>query len=265
MTPQLLFYILIGILIINFLIDKILDAVNAKHFNDEIPETLKDVYKEQEYRKSQQYKEVNYRFGNVSTLFSLSITLIFFFLDGFELVDKIARSYSDNNIIIALVFFAIIMLGNGLISLPFSYYQTFVIEEKFGFNKTSKKTFVLDKIKSSFMTAIIGGGMLSLVLWFFQMTGQNFWIYAWIIVALFSVFINMFYSKLIVPLFNKQAPLEDGQLKDAINEYAEKVGFTLENIFVIDGSKRSTKANAYFSGFGAQKRITLYDTLIHDL
>ena len=264
-NPQTLFYILIGILVINFIIDKILDSLNAKHFDDEIPAELKDVYEEEEYKKSQAYKNTNYKFGNLTSIFMLILTLAFFFLDGFEFVDTIARSYSDNAIVIALIFFGIIMIGSDILTAPFSYYRTFVIEEKFGFNKTTKKIFILDKIKGLFMTAIIGGGILSLIIWFYELTGKNFWLYAWGLVTVFTVFMNMFYSKLIVPLFNKQTPLEEGELKNSITEYAKKVGFTLDKIFVIDGSKRSTKANAYFSGFGAQKRITLYDTLINDL
>lgn len=265
MQPSTLFYILIIILVINFIFDKILDLLNAKHFNDDIPENLKDVYEEEEYKKSQAYKKTNYKFGNINSLFSIVLTLAFFFLDGFEIVDNIARSYTENNILIALIFFGIIMIGSDILSTPFSYYRTFVIEEKFGFNKTTKKTFILDKIKGILMTAILGGGVLSLIIWFYQLTGANFWLYAWGLVTVFSVFMNMFYSKLIVPLFNKQTPLEEGNLKDSITKYADKVGFKLDKIFVIDGSKRSTKANAYFSGFGAQKRITLYDTLINEL
>jgi STE24 endopeptidase len=157
------------------------------------------------------------------------------------------------------------MLGSDLLTTPFSYYRTFVIEEKFGFNKSTKKLFWLDKLKGACMSILLGGGILSLIIWFYQFAGENFWIYAWATVAVFSLLMNMFYSKLIVPLFNKQKALEDGELKTAIEKYAKKVGFTVNNIFVIDGSKRSTKANAYFSGFGSQKRITLFDTLINDL
>ena len=157
------------------------------------------------------------------------------------------------------------MLGSDIINTPFSYYHTFVIEEKFGFNKTSRKTFVLDKIKGWLMTIVLGGGILALIIWFYNVTGSYFWLYAWGAVAVFTLFMNMFYSKLIVPLFNKQTPLEAGSLKDSIQAYANNVGFKLNNIFVIDGSKRSTKANAYFSGFGKEKRVTLYDTLINDL
>lgn len=265
MTPTFLFYILIGILCVNFIVDKIVASLNAKHFNDPIPKELTDVYDAEEYNTSQSYKKTNYKFSVVSSLFSLLLTLAFFLLDGFAFVDEIARSYSENMIVVALIFFGIIIIGSDIINTPFSYYKTFVIEARFGFNKTTKKTFVLDKIKGWIMTAIIGGGILSLIIWFYQLTGRNFWLYAWILVALFSLFMNMFYAKLIVPIFNKQSPLEEGDLKKAISEYANKVNFTINNIFVIDGSKRSTKANAYFSGFGKEKRITLFDTLINDL
>lgn len=265
MTSTTLFYIIIGIIIINFIIDKILNALNAKHYDDVIPEELNDVYDDDDYKKSQAYKKTNYKFGILSSTFSIVLTLAFFLLDGFEYVDHIARSYTENPIGIALLFFGIIMIGSDLISTPFSIYKTFVIEEKFGFNKTTVKTFVLDKIKGLLMSVIIGGGILALVIWFYQQTQEQFWLYTWGIITVFTVFMNLFYARLIVPLFNKQTPLEDGTLREQISEYAQSVGFSLKNIFVIDGSKRSTKANAYFSGFGSEKRITLYDTLVNDL
>ncbi len=265
MTSITLFYIIIGIIIVNFIIDKILGSLNAKHFNDELPLDLQDVDDEDEYKKSQLYKATNHKFSNITSLFSLVLTLGFFYFDGFEYVDNIARSYSDNNIVIALIFFGIIMLASDIITTPFAYYKTFVIEEKFGFNKTTTKTFILDKIKGWLMLVILGGGILALIIWFYEATGSNFWLYAWALVAVFSIFMNMFYSKLIVPLFNKQTPLEEGDLRNKISAYAKTVGFKLNKIFVIDGSKRSTKANAYFSGFGSEKRVTLYDTLIKDL
>lgn len=265
MTAELLFYIIIGIIIINFIKDKILDALNAKHFNDPIPEELADVFDDEAYNKSQKYKAVNYRFGIWSSLFSLVLTLGFLLFDGFEYVDNLARSYSENPIIIALIFFGIIMIASDIISTPFSYYKTFVIEEKFGFNKTTKKTFFLDKIKGLVMMALIGGGLLALIIWFYEITGKYFWLYAWALISGFTIFMNMFYARLIVPLFNKQTPLEEGELRSKISDYANSVGFSLKKIFVIDGSKRSTKANAYFSGFGSEKRVTLFDTLINDL
>lgn len=247
------------------MIDKILDALNARHFDDPIPASLQDVFNEVEYEKSQRYKKTRYKFGLLSSTFSLVVLLGFLFLDGFDFVDGIARSVSNNEIVIGLVFFGIIMLGSDILSLPFSYYSTFVIEEKFGFNKTTQKTFFLDKLKSWGMMIVLGGGILALIIWFYQFAGDDFWWYAWILVAVFSIFLNMFYARLIVPLFNKQTPLQEGSLRHKIEAYAQKEGFTLEKIFVIDGSKRSTKANAYFSGFGNEKRVTLYDTLINDL
>ena len=265
MNSEILFYIIITIISINFLKDKILDALNAKHFNDDIPSELSDVFDEDAYKKSQDYKAANYKFGIWSSLFSLLLTLGFLSFDGFEYVDTIARIYSENPIIIALLFFGIIMMASDIISTPFSYYKTFVIEERFGFNKSTKKLFIIDKIKGLVMMAIIGGGLLALIVWFYQATGTCFWLYAWGLITIFTVFMNMFYARLIVPLFNKQKPLEDGELRNKISDYAISVGFSLKKIFVIDGSKRSTKANAYFSGFGSEKRVTLFDTLINDL
>ena len=265
MTPTFLLYIILAIIIIDFIIDKILDGLNAKHFNDHLPDELKDVYDPEAYKKSQHYKSTNYKFGLLSSTFSLILTVGFILLDGFEIVDNLARTLTDNDIFVALIFFGIIILASSIITIPFSYYKTFVIEEAFGFNKTTKKTFFLDKIKGWLMSAVLGGGILALIIWFYKSTGNYFWLYAWGIVTVFTVFMNMFYSRLIVPLFNKQTPLEEGSLRNKISEYAESVGFHLNKIFVIDGSKRSTKANAYFSGFGSEKRVTLYDTLINDL
>ncbi|SDL42805.1 M48 family metallopeptidase [Kriegella aquimaris] len=265
MNHNTLFYIIVGILVAQFLLETILDYFNARHYSDPVPEELNDVFDAEEYQKSQNYKKTNYRFGLITSTFSLLLTLGFLILGGFGWIDSIARGITDNDILIALIFFGIIMIGSDIITTPFSYYATFVIEEKFGFNKTTKKTFFFDKLKGWLMMSIIGGGMLAVVIWFFQWAGTNFWMYAWALIAVFTIFMNLFYSKLIVPLFNKQHPLEEGALKQKIEDYAHKVGFDLKNIFVIDGSKRSTKANAYFSGFGKEKRVTLYDTLINDL
>ena len=265
MTSDTLFYILISILIISFIVDKVLDALNAKHYKDPIPPELSDVYEEEDYLKSQNYKKANDRFSSIASSISLVVTLFFFYLDGFAFVDEWARTFSDNTIIIALLFFGSIMFVSDLLSTPFNYYHTFIIEEKFGFNKTTLKTFLVDKIKGWLISAILGGLLLSTIIWFYEAVGSNFWLYAWGIIAVFVFFINMFYARLIVPLFNKQTPLSDGSLKTKIQDYAQKVGFKLDKIVVIDGSKRSTKANAYFSGFGSEKRVTLFDTLIKDL
>ena len=265
MEPSTLFNILITILLIKFVIDSVLNHLNAKHFNDTLPNDVSDVYEINEYQQSQSYKKTNHNFSKITSLFSLITTLLFFFFNGFSIVDEIARGFSNNIIIITLIFFGIIIIGSDIISIPFSLYKTFVIEEKFGFNKSTKKLFFLDKIKGLLMTIILGGSILSIITWFYEFTGNYFWIYTWLLITIFSVFLNMFYSKLIVPLFNKQTILEEGDLKNEIVKYVNSVGFKANNIYVLNGSKRSTKANAYFSGFGNQKRITLYDTLINDL
>ena len=265
MEPSTLFNILITILLIKFVIDSVLNHLNAKHFNDTLPNDVSDVYEINEYQKSQSYKRTNHNFSKITSLFSLITTLLFFFFNGFSIVDEIARGFSNNIIIITLIFFGIIIIGSDIISIPFSLYKTFVIEEKFGFNKSTKKLFFLDKIKGLLMTIILGGSILSIITWFYEFTGNYFWIYTWLLITTFSVFLNMFYSKLIVPLFNEQTILEEGDLKNEIVKYVNSVGFKANNIYVLNGSKRSTKANAYFSGFGNQKRITLYDTLLNDL
>ena len=249
----------------SFIADKVIDYLNAKHFDDPIPKELSDVFNKEEYYKSQAYKKENYRFSLITSSFSLLLTLAFFLFKGFAWIDSIARDHGENEIIVALIFFGIIMIGSDILNTPLSYYHTFVIEEKYGFNKSSKRLFLVDKLKGWLLSAIIGGGVLALIIWFYEKTGEMFWIYTWVLIGLFTVFMTMFYSSLIVPLFNKQTPLENGTLKEAIHDFSKKVGFKLDNIFVIDGSKRSTKANAYFSGFGAKKRIVLYDTLIEDL
>ena len=265
MEPSTLFNILIAILLIKFTIDSVLNHLNAKHFYDTIPNEVSDVYEINEYQQSQSYKKTNHNFSKITSLFSLITTLLFFFFNGFSIVDDIARGFSNNTIVITLIFFGIIIIGSDIISIPFSLYKTFVIEEKFGFNKATKKIFFLDKIKGLLITSILGGSILSIITWFYEFTGNYFWIYSWLLITAFSVFLNMFYSKLIVPLFNKQTILEEGELKNEIIKYVNSVGFKAHDIYVLNGSKRSTKANAYFSGFGNQKRITLYDTLINDL
>ena len=265
MTAQLLFYIILGIVVLSFIFEQYLDHINAKKFNDEVPDELKDVYDEKEYQKSQAYKAAKHKFVTFSSWISFIAIVVFLLLDGFAYVNQLAFSITSQPIAVGLLFFGILLLASDILSTPFSYYSTFVIEEKFGFNKTTKKLFWLDKLKGWLVGAILGGIILSLIIWFFQKFPDTFWLYAWILISLFSLIMNMFYTKLIVPLFNKQTPLENGSLRDKIESYAETVGFQLDNIFVIDGSKRSTKANAYFSGFGSQKQITLYDTLVNDL
>ena len=185
MTPTLLFYIIIAIITVDFLFDKYVDFLNAKHFDDKVPEELDDVYDKEEYAKSQAYKKENYKFSLLSSGFMILLTLGFFLFQGFYWVDNIARGLSDNEIVIALIFFGIIMLGSDIISTPFSYYQNFVIEEKYGFNKSTKKLFFIDKTKGWILTIILGGGILALIVWFYQQTGNYFWIYTWLFIEIF--------------------------------------------------------------------------------
>nr|WP_299341663.1 M48 family metallopeptidase [Allomuricauda sp.] len=265
MGETTLFYIIIFILTAQYLIHQLLEYLNAQRFTSSVPDELRDVFDEEEYQKSQLYKKTNYRFGLLSDGFSLLVTLAFLIFGGFEWIDSMLRTITNQAIPMALLFFGIIAIGSSILGIPFSYYQTFVIEERFGFNKTTKALFFSDIVKGWLLTALFGGGILALFIWFYQGTGPDFWLYTWALLAFVTLVLNLFYSRFIVPIFNKQTPLEEGKLKSAIENYAKKVGFELNKIFVIDGSKRSTKANAYFSGFGREKRVTLFDTLINDL
>ncbi|WP_167612715.1 M48 family metallopeptidase [Maribellus sediminis] len=262
---EILFWIIIGILVVDFLFEKYLDYLNTTRWSDTLPDEVKGIYDEEKYKKQQAYTRENHRFGMLTSSLNMAITLAMFLLFGFALVDGWVWDITSSAVIAALLFFGILMFASDIINTPFSVYDTFKIEQKYGFNTTTPKTFIFDKLKGWVVSAVIGGGLLALVIFIYQKTGDLFWIYAWIVISAFSIFMAMFYSNLIVPLFNKQTPLEEGELRDAISDFSKKVGFKLDNIFVIDGSKRSTKANAYFTGLGAKKRIVLYDTLINDL
>lgn len=265
MEYNIVFYLIVGITVIDYVLERVLDYLNTRNMSTEIPEPLKDVFDAEQYRKQQEYKKANDKYGMITSTFSLIVILSMFFLGGFQIVDAFAHEITPHPIWMVLVFFGILALATDVINTPFSLYEIFVIEEKFGFNKMTPGLYVWDKMKGWFLGAIIGGGLLALVTWFYFKTGNLFWIYAWALATGFSLFMAMFYSSLIVPLFNKQTPLQEGELRDAIQSFSEKAGFKLDNIFVIDGSKRSTKANAYFTGLGPKKRIVLYDTLINDL
>ena len=260
-----LFWIIIGILVFDFLLERFLDYLNTTRWSTQLPDEVKGIYDQEKYSKQQAYSKTNHRFGILTSSFSFILILLMFFFQGFALVNEWATSLTGSPIWSALIFFGILMLGSDLLTTPFDLYSTFSIEERYGFNKTTAKTYILDKLKGWLIGAIIGGGLLALIIFIYLKTGDWFWLYVWIVISVFSIFMAMFYSSLIVPLFNKQTPLEDGELKQAIQNFAQKVGFKLDNIYVIDGSKRSTKANAYFTGLGSKKRIVLYDTLISDM
>ena len=265
MSPQTVFIIILVILTADFVSERILSALNVKSSKKPIPDLLSGIYDQDKYQKQQSYFRANTRFGLLTSTVSFLVIFLMIVFGGFGWLDGIVQRWTANPILVSLVFFGILFLANDIISTPFEIYDIFVIEERFGFNKTTPKTFILDKLKGYALTAVLGGGIIALVMWFYQLNPQYFWLIAWACVTSVSLFISLFYSELIVPLFNKQTPLEAGELRDAIEKFSKKAGFELKNIFVIDGSKRSTKANAYFTGFWKKKRIVLYDTLINDL
>ncbi len=260
-----LLYVILIIVVGEALWAFFLGELNRKSWSDKVPERLEDVYPEDKFQKQKQYRLANYRFTLISSSFSLLVIVLILWFKGFAWLNELTGQITDHFILHPLLFFGIIALVSMLISIPFSLYDTFVIEEKFGFNKTSPKVYITDTIKSLIIGAVIGGLILSLIIWFYNTAGQLFWLYAWIGLSIFMIFFSKFYTSLILPLFNKLKPLEDGELKTAIETMSLKSGFPLSNIFVMDGSKRSTKANAFFSGFGKNKKIVLFDTLINDL
>ncbi|WP_282013999.1 M48 family metallopeptidase [Marinifilum flexuosum] len=265
MTAAIILYIILFILSFDFILERVLDILNLRKWTPTLPKVLEGIYEKEKYLKSQEYQKEKYKLSLISSVISFATSFLMIALGGFAWVDELVREYTTNPIWLALLFFGVIMMASSVISLPFSYYSTFVIEEKYGFNRTTLKTFILDLIKGGILGMLIGGGLLALLIWIYLQTTNNFWWMAWTVLAVFMIFMTMFYSSLIVPLFNKQTPLEDGELKDEIQKFAHKTGFKLDNVFVMDGSKRSSKGNAYFSGLGAKKRIVLFDTLISEL
>jgi len=259
---QLLFSIIIVILVADFGLGRYLAFLNIKQSGKELPVILQNIYDPEKYNKQQEYFRINSRFGMITSSFSFIITLCMFAFGGFHWVDQFVQSYVQSDIWTPIIFFGVLFLANDILNIPFEWYDTFVIEQKFGFNKVTPKLFILDKLKGYGMTIVLGGGILFAIIWIYSLTPTYFWLWAWAVITAFSLFMTMFYSQIIVPLFNKQTPLGEGELRTEIEKFAIKTGFKLDNIFVIDGSKRSTKANAYFSGLGSKKRIVLYDTLM---
>lgn len=257
--------VILVIVVLDFGWSQYLSYRNRKRMNPIIPDQLQDIYNQEKYTLQQEYQKTNSRFGLIISLFYFVVLISLLLLGGFGWLDQLLRLYTDNEIILTLAFFGIIYLVSAIVSLPFDYYSSFVIEARFGFNKTTKTTFWVDQLKGLLMTVVLGGLILAVITWFYQSFGKFAWLYAWLLVIVFSLFMTLFYSNLIVPLFNKQKPLGDGELREAIETFGKRSGFGIDNIYVLDASKRSTKANAYFTGFGAKKRIVLYDTLISDL
>ncbi|MBF0647759.1 M48 family metallopeptidase [Dysgonomonas sp. GY75] len=257
--------IILLVVVLDFVWTQYLAYRNRKRMSPDIPPLLEGIYDKDEYARQQAYQKINSRFGLYTSLFSFIVMLLILSLGIFGWLDGLLRQFINNEVVLTLAFFGIVYIVNDIITLPFSYYATFVIEERFGFNKSTKAIFWLDQLKGLLLTAVLGGIILALLVWFYETLGTYAWLYAWGAVTVFSLFMTLFYSNIIVPLFNKQTPLEDGELRNAIEAFSQEAGFSIKNIYVMDASKRSSKANAYFTGFGAKKRIVLFDTLINDL
>lgn len=264
MRPETILLIIICIVVISYLFDQLLDYLNLKAQRNDIPAEIESFYDKEKYLKSLEYQKTQARFSFLTSGFSFLLSLAMLVFGGFGWIDGLFRPVITNEILLALAFFGTIMIASDVLTIPFQWYSTFVIEEKFGFNKTTVKTFITDKLKGYLLGAIVGGGLLSLLIYLVHTIGPGFWLWFGLIAAMFILFVNMFYASLILPLFNKLTPLADGDLKTAIEAYALKVNFPLDNISVMDGSKRSAKANAFFSGIGKKKKIVLYDTLINN-
>ena len=271
MATQLWFFIIVSLVVFNYLFSNILDYVNHRNWKDEIPNELKDFYNKEKYKTAKDYALSKNKIGLFSSSISFLFIMSLLLFNGYGFIDQLVSSdilksflTFDINSSFAQsgLFFLILFILNSIISIPFSYYNTFIIEEKFGFNKTTKSTFFLDILKSSLLSIFIGGALLFLALYLYDNLNDGFWLWLWIGLSFLMIFINMFYADLIVPIFNKLKPLDDGELRQKIEKYSKEVGYLLKNIYVIDGSKRSTKANAFFSGLGPRKTIALYDTLI---
>ena len=265
MSSEIIFFIIVVFLCLDFVLERVLESLNSKHMSPVLPDSLKGIYDEKEYSRFQSYKRENGRLDSWSSGVGFVVMIVFLVAGGFGWYNSWVVSLTDSVVWQTILFVVGLSVVSSVLDIPFDYYATFRIEEKYGFNKTTRRVYWLDTVKELFLSLVLGGVLLALVVWFYTWAGTYFWLYAWGAVTLFSVFMAMFYSQLIVPLFNKQTPLQEGSLRDKIQAFAGKVGFKLDNIYVIDGSKRSTKANAYFTGLGPKKRVVLYDTLIDEL
>jgi len=254
--------IILTTLVANYLLNLLADYLNLKALREQLPEEFREVYEAEAYRQSQAYTRVKTRFGFIASTIDLVLLLAFWFAGGFNGLDQLLRALHLGTIVTGLAYVGILLLLNGAVSLPFSLYSTFVIEERFGFNKTTPATFVADLVKGLLLAIVLGGPLFATLLWFLEKTGAPAWLYCWGATTWFMLFVQFIAPTWIMPLFNKFTPLDGGELKDAILSYAKSVNFALANIFVMDGSKRSRKANAFFTGFGKNKRIALFDTLV---
>ncbi|WP_375583648.1 M48 family metallopeptidase [Cyclobacterium xiamenense] len=262
MDQELIKYFLMGVVTLTFIFEKTVSFLNVSRKTGRVPETLEQYLEEGKLQQSKRYQRANYNFGLLSGSFTFVITLLFIGFGFFGWLDEWLRQFGPSPLALSVIYFGVLFIGSDLLSLPFDYYHTFKIEADYGFNTSTVRTFFGDKVKGYLLSILVGGGLLLVLLWLILEIGPDFWWIFWIISALFIVLVNQFYSGLILPLFNKLTPLEKGDLKRTIFAYAQSVGFSLENVFVMDGSKRSTKANAFFSGFGKRKKVVLFDTLL---
>ena len=256
---------LVVIVLAAYIIESILDDLNLSTARNALDPKISHLYDAKERERSISYSAEKTRFGFISSTISTLILIFALSYGWFASLDNWARGIVDNQILVSLLFIASLSLISYLIGLPFTLYSTFKIEEKYGFNKTTPKVFFTDTIKGAALATLIGGSLLSAVLWLYQELGSNFWILAWALLAVFSLLMFMFGTSLILPLFNKLEPIKDGPLKQGIEKYCASQGYNLGRLFVMDGSKRSSKANAFFSGLGSSKTIVLFDTLIEKL
>ena len=254
--------IILFALILEFSLELTGNILNLKALKFELPPALQSIYRSDDYRKSQEYTRVNTRFGLIDSSFSIILLLAFWFSGGFNWLDQVIRTRDFIPIVTGLLYIGIIVFTHSLIKLPLSIYHTFVIENRFGFNRTTPRTFILDKVKGLSLALLLGLPILAAILALFQYASSHAWLYCWATVIIFTLAIQYIAPSLVLPLFNKFTPLESGELKDAILTYARSVDFPVKNVFVMDGSKRSSKSNAFFTGFGSNKRIALFDTLI---
>lgn len=254
--------VILTTIIFGFLLELISESLNLRRLGIPLPEEFKDVYSEDRYQKSQQYTISRTKFGFITSAYSLAVMLIFWFSGGFNYLDLLIRPHFSNDIIMGLAYISILLFASSVINLPYSIYSTFVIEEKYGFNKTTVKTFIIDRLKGLLLSLLIGAPILALILWLLGELGWYAWLYAWGAVTLFTLIMQYIYPVFIMPLFNKFSPLKEGELRTKIFDYAKSVNYPLRDIYIMDGSKRSSKSNAFFTGFGKNKRIALFDTLI---
>ncbi len=254
--------IIVSALFGTYFIELISQWLNLKSMRMNLPPEFQGLYDDEKYRKSQEYTRARTALQLLEATTSLVCLFVFWFAEGFYSLDEFVRRFQWNPVLTGLLYIGILALASGILALPFSIYSTFVIEEKFGFNRTTALTFVMDRLKALLLSIALGGPLLALVLWFFGSLGPNAWFFCWLVCCVVILLIQFVAPIWLFPLFNKYTPLPDGELKDAIRDYAGRIGFLFQDILIMDGSRRSSKANAFFTGFGKYKRIALFDTLV---